>query len=483
MMKKIISVLLVVMLCLGSLVAHAADVPSFMEKMYNNYTADYKLSMKIHNADKIAGFLEELNVEHLDKFIDVKALIESLFDVSSVMNVQAEISEDFRKMSVAITMETDQKIVLNKNYESSYIAKMGIWVKINIDKKEFIVVYSTPLNEKYAVIDFAKDAPAEVKDELFGLYDKIFSREIMEKHNKKIVQIATAHADIAVKGKKASLHYDNDAFTALIDDTLKYMKEFYADITPESESEPIVFPEFPSLKGIKLLGNEGITCEFQLLGDNIKSFSEKWDISIGLADIFAKINGTPWNYEFDGNINISLESSGNINKIGTTKVSLPQLTEENSFDLIDFFENLYTTDYYIEEEVMPYISSYVWGETETDTFDGERYYMPIRSCIEGAYSNYSVITYDNGTVTITTNTGIEGRDINASFKVGEETAVVNGAVYDGLGAFRKIDGSVYASIDFYKKCLGWNLEYFQKDLLSGRLYYEFYTAEYEDFFE
>ena len=482
-MKKITSMLLIVILSLGSIAAQAKDVPSFMEKMYDNYTADYRLSMKIHDADKIADFLEELNLSHLDKFIDAKALIESLFDVSSVMNVQAEFSRDFRKMSAAITMETDQKIVFNKNFNSSYNARMGIWIKINIDKKEFIAVYSTPLNEKYAVLDLTKDAPAEVTDELFGLFDKILSREIIEKTNKDIIQIAANHADITINRNKATLHYDNDAFTALIDDVLNYMVDFYADILPESDSEAIGFSKIPSLKGIKLLGSKGISCEFQLMGNDIKSFSEKWDISVGLADIFSKTAGTPWNYEFDGNINISVEASGSISKIGTTKVLMPILTKENSFDLADFFEDSNTNDYYIEEEPMPYISSYVWGETEKDTFDGERYYMPVRSCIEGAYSDYSVITYDNGTVTITTNTGIAGKDIVASFKVGEEKATVNGVVYDGLGTFRMIDGSVYASVDFYKNCLGWNLEYLQKDLLSGYLYYEFYTSEYEDFFE
>lgn len=481
MMKKFVSVLLVVMLCIGSFGVYAADVPSFMEKMYSSYTADYKISMKINNANEIVGFLNELEVEHLDKFVDVKALIESLLDVSSVLNVQAEISEDFRKITVAVTTETNQNIVFNKNYETSYLAKMGMWVKIDIDKKELLIIYSTPLNEKYAVIDLAKDAPAEIIDEIFGLYDKMFCREIMEKHNKEIVKIAAEHAEISLKGKTATLHYDNDAFIALIDDTIEYMKKFYSEMSVTVDGEPMIFPEIPSLKGLRLLGKEGITCTYQLSGDNITSISEKWDISIGLADIFSAITGAPWEYVFSGDINITFEYSGNVSKIGTTKVSMPVLTEENSFNLTELFGSLNNSVDYIEEEAIPYISMYVWGETDTDTFDGERYYMPVRSCIEEAYADNCVITYDKGAVTIVTNTGIEGRDINASFKVGEDKATVNGTVYEGIGAFRMINSSVYASVDFYEKCLGWNLEYFQKDLLNGCLYYEFYTEDYEEY--
>lgn len=480
-MKKIISILLVFMLCIGSVGVYAASVPSFMDKIYNNYTADYNISLKINNADEVAQFIKELNMGKIENYVDVEALVESLLDVSSVVNVEAEISEDFRKMNLALTMETDKNIIYNRNFESSYRAKFGMWAKIDVDNKELILVYSTPLNEKYAVIDSSKDFPSEVTDELFSMYDKMLNRENMEKLTKKFIEIATEHADISVKGNVATVKYDNDAFVAIIDDTLKYMGEYYEEYYSDMElysEEFEVFSEFPSFEGVKLLGDEGIICEYQLSGDNIKSFSEKADISISVADIFTKITGEVWNYNFDGNINMTLETTGNITKIGTTKPAILELTEENSFHLVDLFavEEDYG-DY--EGEFMPYLSSYVWGYAQKDTFDGERYYIPLRKCIEDVYYDYCDITYNDGLVTVVTNSNVEGRDINASFKVGENTAIVNGILYEQIGGFKLIDGSVYASIDFYEKCLGWTLDSLSKDLLDGSLSYGFYTVDNE----
>ena len=467
-MKKLISVLLIVMLCFGSFAVQASSLPSFMYKIYNNYTAGYNVSMKINNADEIAGFFKELNLEQIENYIDVKALIESLMTVNSTINVQADVSNDFRKMNVAVTVDTDQNVVFNRNYETSYRAKLGIWTKMDLDKKEIVVVYSTPLNEKYAVVDFSRDFPEEERDRLFELYDEMLSRENIEKHNKKILEIGAKHADISVKGKTVTLHYDNDSFVAFVDDVLKYMTDFYADMLPEFQ--------FPSLQGMKLLGEEGITCKFTYSGNTIKSFSEKWDISIELAEIFTSITGMPWDYNFDGNISISFQSDGDVGKIGTTEVSMPVLTEENSFCLFDLLNTEDDYNYAVPEDE-PYISPYAWGYVETDTFDGERFYLPLRMSIEDIYYDYSVITYDEGAVTITTNCGIEGRDINASFNVGEDKAIVNGVAYDGFGAFKMIDDSVYASVDFYEKCLGWTLTSLQKDLIDGSLYYGFYTTE------
>ena len=98
-------------------------------------------------------------------------------------------------------------------------------------------------------------------------------------------------------------------------------------------------------------------------------------------------------------------------------------------------------------------------------------------CIEDVYYDYADITYDKGNVTINTTCGIADREINASFNVYEDKAVVNGATYEGFGGFRMIDGSVYASIEFFEKCLGWDLDSFQKDLINGTLYYGFYTED------
>lgn len=479
-MKRVLAFLLSLSVIFSAIGVSAASVPEFMEATYNNYTADYKFNMSISNADELVDFLGELEItEELDKYIDVLELIKSVCSASSVMNVQAEVSEDFRKMKAAITSETTQNIVFNTNLDTSYRAKAGIWVDMDIDKKNLIVIYSTPMNNKYAVIDYAKDFPAEVTEPVFSLYDSMFNREFIEKNNKEIISIATKYADITLRGNKCTVKYDNDSFVAVINDVIDYIAKISYGMSLASDGEVFAIDDIPSFEGIKLLGDEGITCTYKLSGNKIKSLSEKWDISIGLADIYTSLTGMPWEYDYSGDINFKLEADADVKKIGNTRVSIPKLTDENSFSVVKMLE-IEEAEYedYTEPE---YVNPYVWNQVEGDTFDGERYYMPLRSCIEEAYIDSSVITYDNGLVTITTDCGDESKDINASFRVGEDTATVNGMVYSGFGAFKMIDGSVYASVEFYEKCLGWTLDTLQKDILWNCLYYQFYTSKYEEY--
>ena len=481
-MKKFLAILMSLTVVFSAIGVSAASVPKFMEATYNNYTADYKFNMSISNADELVDFLGELEItDKVDKYIDVKALIKSLCSVSSVMNVQAEASSDFRRMKAAITSETSQNIVFNTNFDTSYRAKSGIWMEMDIDKKKLVLIYSTPMNNKYAVIDFAKDFPAEVTEPVFSLYDSIFNAEFMKKNNKEIMSIAAKYADISLKGNKCTVTYDNDSFVALVDELIDYIGKLSSDMAAYTGDEITPFGDIPSLEGIKLLGDEGIVCRYNLSGTRIKSVSEKWDISIDIADIFTKLTGMSWDYEYSGKLDFKLEASANVTRVGTTRVSMPKLTEDNSFSIVEMIEADYD-DYEITEDYETfYVNPYVWNHMETDTFDGERYYMPLRASIEEAYMETSVITYDNGFVTITTDCGDASKDINVSLRVGEDTATVNGTFYESLGAFKNIDGSVYASVDFYEKCLGWTLESLQKDILSGALYYDFYTSQYEEY--
>ena len=136
-------------------------------------------------------------------------------------------------------------------------------------------------------------------------------------------------------------------------------------------------------------------------------------------------------------------------------------------------------DYGYEYDGGKFRSLYTYGSMEFDTFDGERYYMPLRATIEDAYWECADITYDNGFVTIKTYSDTAEENIDAAFRVGEDKAMVNGVNYEGFGAFKLIDGSVYASADFYEECLGWTLDYLWKDLLGGGLDYEFCTEMYD----
>ena len=479
-MKKIFALVLTVVIAFSALTAGASSVPKFMEKSYNNYTADYKVSMTIDNADEIVAFLDEVKMpDEINNYIDVKALLESLCTVNSEMRVEAEMSEDFRKMKVALTAESAQDIKFNRNLDTSYSMRMGMWMDMDIDAKKLVIIYSTPLNEKYAVLDFAKDLPSEVTEPVFEMYDKMFNREFMEKTSKEIMALSMEHADISMDGSRCVVMFDNDAFVSVAEDIAEYVFKMASDMAVSAGEEPLPEMEIPSFKGIKLLGDDGIVCTYKLNGNKIKSVSEKIDISIGLAGIYTMITGEEWSYNFDGNIDFTLISDAVVSKVGTTHPAMPEITAENSFSYTERLGLTAEPDYGYEYDGGKFRSLYTYGSMEFDTFDGERYYMPLRATIEDAYWECADITYDNGFVTIKTYSDTAEENIDAAFRVGEDKAMVNGVNYEGFGAFKLIDGSVYASADFYEECLGWTLDYLWKDLLEGGLDYEFCTEKYD----
>jgi len=482
-MKKLISLVLCIVMCFLSVGAGAQAVPEFMTKAYTNYTMDCTFSVSLSNAQELVDALSEIEMpEVVHNFVDVKALLESLCTSDTVVRAQADISPDYRCIKASVVASASQNIVFNRNFTSQASYKMGIWIDMDIDAQKFIAVFSTPVNEKYAVVNLAEDLPAEDANKIFDIFDKQLTKEKIEKINKEITETAVEHAEITMMKNTCTVKYDNDSFASLISDVFEYIEQMYADTEILSDgaedARAAIGDVKDALSGVKLLGDKGITFEYTLSGDTVKSVSESWDISLSIADIYTKYNESTWDYNYSGDVNMTLISKAELSKLGTTAVDMPELTDDNSFRIVELFKNDNEADGgYVWEE--PAVSYYVWGDMENEICDGERYYMPLRHCIEYAYGDSATITYDDGLVTITTNCGEADKDINAVLRVGEANATVNGVVYDGIGAFKQIDNTVYAGVDFYEKCLGWSLDYLQKNLVDGWVSYGFETREYE----
>lgn len=475
-MRKITAIITSIMIFFSVIGVSAASVPSFMEEIYTNYTADYKLSLKLENADEIIGFLKEVYMsDEVYNYVDMKALIESLGSFDSKMNVRAEMSSDFRKIKVSLTSETTHKLVLNRNFSTNSRAGVGIWVEFDADNKKFRVIYSTPANEKYAVIDSAKDFPDEISEKIFEMYDKILTPDFIRKNNEGIIGILAEYADVTVIGTNCKVKIDNEAFLSIINDVLKNMTNTFSSMKEivGEDFDPDVIPE---IKDVKLLGDKGITLTYKLYRNKIKSVSEEWDVSISVSDICTAITGEPWEYENSGDINFSLKSECEVKKIGSTKADIPEINEKNSFSIpetMNWFEDYYE----IPEDNVEIRTVYSWSYGCSAIAADGKYYMPVRECIEDVYNEWVTLSYDNGCVTVITDCLDPEKELNMSFKVGEDRVTVNGKEYTGNGAFRNIGGTVYATSEFYENCLGWELVYLNKDLLNGEISYEFNTVK------
>ena len=468
-MKKLVSLLLAVMIMTANVFANA-DLPAFLTETYNNYTADYSISMTFDNSEKIIALLEEIEMpEQISYFVDMKTLLKSLLTYDGKMNLQADFSENYDKIKLALTTESTQLVNVNSNLNASINQKAGMWMNMDLSDAEnpiFDIIYSHPFLNKYFTL--TSDDMFSYAPEAIDMLKSMFNKEYMDSINKLSTDLFAKYATINGSGNKYTVTMDNDGLTALIDELMLNMQTFMP-ITDKSISDV----EFPSVKGWQLLGEDGIECVYTLKSGKLSSEKATADISIALDQIYTAITGEEWTYTSADTLDFTIEVSANVSKIGSTKVEIPVLTEENSFTISD----MESAESYPEEEapVTEYPAWYVDGYcNDLPIVDGE-IYVPLRQTIESAYAETAKIDYNNGVVTISSEY-FPGFN-TLTMTIGTDKVYADNAEY-AVGNIFTIDGSTYVNNKLFSEILGWELTYAQYDLVNDEYSYGFWTERY-----
>ena len=489
-MKRIISVVICLIMAFSALSVSAANVPNFMKQDYNNYTADYTLNLSFDSGEELVALLEEVGAaESMSKHLDMKSFFEGLINTNQKMNLQLNMTADYKKIDVALTGEYDKCIKPNMNLDIDYIAKYGMWLHLDVDKEELDLIYSTPIHQKYAYLN-ETEIPEELREQFFDALNAVLNKDFMEEYEDALLEIMMEHADVSMKGSKCVVKYDNEAFIAMLTDVTSYVSEMTESMA-QSVGEQDYEAEFLSLDGLKILGDKGITITYYLKGTKLDSAEIEADICIGIAEIYEKACDEPWPYEASGYLDFTLKSKMQLTKMGTTKPMMPVLTEENSFSVADeiFWGYEYYDEEYYDEE---YYDDYAYASSWASCYDVEEveengtYFVPLRELIEDAHYNCSEITYDKGRVTaILTNPEDESFAVNLSFCVGDNKVLVTKgeetAEYITDKAHKMVNGKVFVSTDFFEKSLGWTLNEMYKDLLNNTMSYEYDTGYWFDY--
>lgn len=467
-MKKIISVLLATMMLFTAVFANAA-VPEFMMESYNNYTADYSISMSFDNCEEIVALLEELEMpEQVSYFVDIKALMKSLFAYSGTMNLQADFSDSFDKIKMALTAESTQKIDVNPNLSIGVDDKLGMWADIDLTDAEnpvINIIYSHPFLNKYFVInaaDFLNDAP-----EALEMMKTIYNKEFIDYVSTISAEMYAKHATVKSRGGQYTVTIDNEGFAALVDDIMVYVTEIMAQFMGEDLEEL----ELPSVKNWKFLGENGIESVYTLKSGKLATEKTTIDFSIELDQIYEAITGEEWIYTAADTIDFTFVVSANITNIGRTIVKLPELTEENSFTLDDLMPE-YEYEAY-EEEIYPeYPHWYADGYcSQLPVIDGD-VYVPLRMTIESAFEDTATIDYNNGVVTATSE---YFPGFNTLTMTIDTDKVYTDGVEHSVGKVFTIDGSTYVNHKLFTEVFGWEFNYAQHDILANEYSYGFWT--------
>lgn len=480
-MKKFLSLFIVMMLICSTVMANAT-LPDAITKVYNNYAADYSISFSFESCDEVVALLEEMEMPaEINNFVDLKALIKSVLTYDAKMNVQVDISEDFKKIEMALTADCAQPVDVNKNLSLDIKSKVGMWMRLDISATQpvFEIIYSAPAFNRYMHMDMIEMMDYEGSgDEFLEALNSLFDKEYMENVTEYSKELIKKYATIKVSGKSCVIKFDNEGFTAMIDDAIRYAYDLSAEemevvMNPRYGEVSVPYEELPVFSGMQILGDNGITFEYTTVFGNITSITADSDIELNIADIYSSTTGEEWIYESEGILKFSMHEYAEMKNIGKTKVVFPELTEENSFSVMTMIygeNDGHGEDY--EEYVQEYPYYYVGGYADNlPVIDGE-IYVPLRSVMEGAYDDTVDISYNNGVVTMTSE--YFGKIV---LTIGSDKAYIGGAVKD-IDKVVKLENTTYVSKAFFEDVFGWVLTSATYRMLEKNYYYSFYTKIY-----
>lgn len=479
-MKRFICAVICIIMAFSAISVSAANVPNFMKQDYNNYTADYNMSLSFKSGAELDALFEEIGVkDEMSRQVDIQSFFETLLTSTEKANLQYSISEDYKKIDVALVSEVNQKIKPNVNLDVDIKAKSGMWLHADVAKQEFTFAVSMPYIQKYAIVD-ASEFEDEVKAVFFATLDTILNKDTINPIKEAVMELLLKHADVSMKSSKCVVKYDNDALIATLDEFVGYI------LTLSEEFGVPADEEIPSFEGLTFLGDKGITITYNLKGTKMGSIDMKADFAINISEIYTKFSGEEWPYETEGKLEFEFKSKEDISKLGTTKPVIPEFTEENSFSIVEEFfgsfgEVLDPEGYYEDVYVHHYASCWDTPEIAKDGV----YFAPLKELVEYAYENCSEVIYaEDGVKVILSAPEMPQKEL--VFAIGDTnvsvTDVESGevSVYTVSGATLMKDGIIYVSTDFFEKCLGWTLVDVTKDVLSQTMSYEYETGYYND---
>ncbi len=476
-MKKLLTLVLASLLLITNVFA-AADIPEFMQKEYNNYTASYKISMTFDNAQSIVAFLEEVEMpEQIEYFVDLKTLLKTLLSCDGEMFLQADMSEDFKKIKLALTTEEKYYIEPNSNLDITINSKEGLWLNIDLTKEGnevFEMIVLSPIQNKYLKMDLAQYLAQEEMDML----KSVFSKEYIESISKPLVESLYKYVKFEGSGSKYTMTLDNEGFSQYCADIFGMMAQISASSQEMTQEEMIMMAAFTEIfKNMKFLGDDGLVCEYTLDGMNIIHESSRADIEMDISKMFELLTGQAWQYENRLSLDFTFSTDCDISKVGSTTVEFPVLTEENSFTLEDVMPSpvpdddyYYEEDGWVEEPEYPYW--YVGEECQYLPVVNGQIYVPLRQTLEAAYENTVTIDYNKGVINVSSKYFPGGQ--NLKMTVGESTVYFGEFPFE-TGEILLVGGTTYVPAKLFCEGFGWELVYAGYSLIDGYYYYEFYT--------
>lgn len=340
-MKKVISFLIAIMMMSTTVLADAADdVRELLVKQatFNSFTSKTVFDIDVNEPLEILDYIPSNAYSN----IDYALMINDLTDAEITVNCAYNVSEDYKKLQMAMDCEFDVPVHINDSFKLDAWAKIGMWYNYDVTDAEnpvFEVIVKTPLDSTYVVGDLAKEYKTDMSS---------FMNVETVKHTAEIMADAiTKNASITKTSKGYNIKFDNDGFCGLINDWMSIAGEYLAD-DEKKEFESAMKELGNIFSGISFLGKNGMTASVTRNSKGeITACIEEMHVDFNVYDMLEAGGKSTDGLEREkAQIDLTLRAATEISGINTTKVTLPELTPENTTQM--FAE--YTDDYYYTEK-------------------------------------------------------------------------------------------------------------------------------------
>jgi len=466
-MKKAVSLILAMLIMTMCVFA---DIPEFLTMPVTNATTTSSISITFDSSEDIAALLDEIEIpEEIGYFVDLKSLLKTLLSYEGKATVQADISDDYKKLKLGLTLDSVQNVDVNTNLNIGVNSKMGMWMNVDFSAEQPVMeyIYSLPIMNKYFKMNMAEFVNSEALSAMAEFYEK----EYIDSISKNAMGTLVKYADIEKSGSRYTIRLDNDGFASFADEILQYTWTIMNEMNNDADMS--IIGEMPSVKGWKLLGENGFVCTYTTRNGKITKAEESIDISVDISEIYKAATGEEWAYSSNGLLDFTITAKSEISNVGSTKVTFPKLTAENTIEMSDFIPEYEMAEQ--EYEYLPEVTypNYYVSEScsKLMMIDGNLY-VPLRQTLDAAYGETVAINYDNGVITATSEYFPVFKKLTLT--VGSDKVYADENEYL-MGDVIEEDGISYVNSAVFCDLFGWELSWAEYNMLDNWYHYTFYT--------
>ncbi len=493
-MKKLLSVLLCITMLMSGMSVFADTFDELSDILSSsstgNYALDAKMSVSLDAPIELLELANEALAEE-DVYIDLSGIVGSFFNTTIDMDMKMNASKDLKKFVSEIKMKTNLPLVISSNLKITIDMNMDMYINFDATDAEnpsFSTIFTIPVYNKYIVIDSAslmqdEQTAAEMK-EFFKMYSEILSQAASFN-----MELYKDFYTVEKTGSTYTLTMSDEQFKSF----MKKLPEIMFDMNLPgmnelTEEEKIEFNvQFAAIMGVidnfTILGEDGAVSVCTVDGGKVKQMDSSISFDFNIYDIASTFMIMSGDYD-TGELNEMLSPLTKENsRIAFTlketdiysydsesvKITLPEITEENSIDIIqELYQDIYEDDDY--DGMYENYDSFVVVNTGIPTRTTVGYpYLPLRSVFEAAELDSANIGWhqENGTNVVTVK-GTDKFDFE-EFKFiytkdGFGTFIIDGEEFTGEGVY--ISGGVtYIAANVIEYLTGYTYEFYP-DYLS-----------------